>query len=116
MRIEHLRWMAFHFVRGVECWFPQESELKALSVADGTKRKVKPNMLLRTGERYVHAALRDFDELPRVDALFNSVNLANGQKPDAPLQNKDGDLTCGFKALRKAFFPFARWCEKFGLA
>ena len=104
MRIEHLRWMAFHFVRGVECWCPQLPELEELAEVGGTKRKVKPNMLLKSDERYVHAALRDFDELPQVDELFNSVNRANGQVQNAPLQNKDGDLTCGFNALRKAGF------------
>ena len=106
MRIEHLRWMAFHFVRGVECWRPRRSELEKLADVGGTKRRVKPNMLLKSesDERYVHAALRDFDELPQVDALFNSVNQANGQEENAPLQNKDGDLTCGFNALRKAGF------------
>ena len=106
MRIEHLRWMAFHFVRGVECWRPRRSELEKLAVVGGTKRRVKPNMLLKSesDERYVHAALRDFDELPQVDELFNSVNRDNGQGQNGPLQDKDGDLTCGFNALRKAGF------------
>ena len=108
MRIEHLRWMAFHFVRGVECWSPQESELRKLAVVGGTKRKVKPNMLLKSGERYVHAALREYDELPQVDALFMSANLANGQEPDAPLQDKDHDLTYGFNALREAGFSISK--------
>ena len=107
-RIEHLRWMAFHFVRGVECWRPQRSELEELAVVGGTKRKVKPNMLLKSDERYVHAALREYDELPQVDALFKSVNQANGQQPDAPLQDKDTDLTYGFNALRKAGFSVGK--------
>ena len=65
-------------------------------------------MLLKSGERYVHAALREFDELPQVDALFKSVNLDNGQKPDAPLQDKDIDLTYGFNALREAGFSICK--------
>ena len=107
-RIEHLRWMAFHFVRGVECWLPQKSELEKLAVVGDVKRKVKPNMLLKSDERYVHAALREFEDLPQVDALFESVNQANGQTPDAPLQKKDSDLTKGFEALRKAGFSIRR--------
>ena len=107
-RIEHLRWMAFHFVRGVECWCPQKSELEKLAVDGGKRRKVKPNMLLKSEERYVHAALRKFDDLPQVDELFKSVNLSNGQEPDSPLQDKDSDLTYGFNALRKAGFSIRR--------
>lgn len=107
-RIEHLRWMAFHFVRGVECWRPQKSELEELAKNGGETRKVKPNMLLKSDGRYVHAALREYDELPQVDELFKSVNLANGQPPDAPLQDKDSELTYGFNALRRAGFSIRK--------
>ena len=109
-RIEHLRWMAFHFVRGVGCWRPQKSELEVLAGVGGEseKRKVKPSMLLKSDERYVHAALCEYDELPQVDELFKSVNLAAAQQPDDPLQDKDKDLTYGFRALKEAGFTIRR--------
>ncbi len=103
-RIEHLRWMAFHFVRGVECWRPDVDELKMLAIDRNGYKQVKPNMLLKGNIRYAHAALKEFDELPAVDKLFAEVNAANDKKIDAPLQDKDYALTTGFDALRKAGF------------
>ena len=108
-RIEHLRWMAFHFVRGIECWCPSVDELRALARYDnGKRRQVKPNMLLKGSVRHVHAALRDFDDLPEVDAVFDAVNLENGQNAYPRLQDYDNALTCGFEALKKAGFEIRK--------
>ncbi len=96
-KLEHLRWMAFYFVRGIECWRPTKGELQALKLERG---KIKANMLLKTGERHVHAALVEFDELPSVDALFNEVD----ESCNSCLQNFDKALTYGFEALEMAGF------------
>ena len=96
-RIEHLRWMAFHLVRGIECWKPTKDELQKLKRERG---KIKPSMLLKTGERHVHAALVEFDELPSVDALFNEVDASC----NSCLQNYDRALTYGLDALKRAGF------------
>ena len=100
-RIEHLRWMAFHLVRGIERWCPTEKELRDLK-AEG--RKIKANMFLKTGERPVHAALVEFDELPQVDALFNGVD----KSCNSHLQDYDSALTNGFNAIRAAEFDICR--------
>ena len=100
-KIEHLRWMAFHLVRGIECWCPTEKELQNLKSAG---RKIKANMLLKTGERPVHAALVEFDELPKVDALFNGVD----ESCNSNLQNYDDSLTNGFKAIKAAGFDICK--------
>ena len=100
-RIEHLRWMAFHLVRGIERWCPTEKELRDLK-AEG--RKIKANMFLKTGERPVHAALVKFDELPKVDALFNGVD----ESCNSHLQDYDNALTYGFEAIRAAGFDIVK--------
>lgn len=100
-RIEHLRWMAFHLVRGIECWRPTEKELRDLK-AEG--RKIQANMFLKTGERPVHAALVEFDELPKVDALFNGVD----KSCNSHLQNYDNALTYGFEAIKVAGFDICK--------
>ena len=100
-RIEHLRWMAFHLVRGIERWCPTEKELLDLKSAG---RKIKANMLLKTGERPVHAALVEFDELPKVDALFNGVD----ESCNSHLQDYDTALTYGFEAIRAAGFDIVK--------
>ena len=91
-----------------ECWLPLKSELEELAVVGDKKRKVKPNMLLKSGERYVHAALRKFDDLPQVDKLFKSVNVTNNEEPDVLLQDKESDLIYGFNSLRKAGLSIRR--------
>ena len=96
-RIEHLRWMAFHLVRGIGCWKPTKKELQELK-REG--RTIKPSMLLRTGERHVHAALVEFNELPSVDTLFNEADASC----KICLQDYDKALTFGFKALEMAGF------------
>ena len=55
---------------------------------------------MKTGERHVHAALVEFDELPSVDALFNEVD----ESCNSCLQNFDKALTYGFEALEMAGF------------
>lgn len=127
-RIEHLRWMAFHFVRGIECWQPTEDELRIFGQEELKRSKskydvmtseekkkealVKPNMLLKTGRKWLHAALVEFDLLPLVDALFNNINKEFGFKANSNLQNKDYDLTNGFEAIRMAKLDIKRTDKK----
>jgi len=127
-RIEHLRWMAFHFVRGIECWHPTEEELRLLAqeklkmskskyevMTSEEKKKealVKPNMLLKTGRKWLHAALVEFNELPQVDLLFNGINDEFGFKANSNLQNKDYDLTNDCDAIRMAELDLKRTEKK----
>lgn len=68
---EHLRWNAFHFMRGISTW-------KLDSV---TKEDKKANDIVH---HWRHAALVDFSELSKVDIKF-------GEKPDH-LQNTDRNI------------------------
>jgi len=119
-QIEHLRWMAFHFVRGIECWHPDEVELRKLAAADAKTDKykdmsdadkanvqiVKPNMLLKGRKKHLHAALVEFNDLSVVDCLFNKVNRCFNFKHDMVLENKDFELTLGLDSLIKTGFSF----------
>lgn len=117
---EHLRWMAFHYVRGIECWSPSEEDLKKIakdrlshySTATEEKKSkyciVSPNLLLQAKDgavqRNLHADLVEFDELPKVDDLFNAVNKDFGFKSNSDQQNKDFDLTLGLESILEAGF------------
>lgn len=116
-KIEHLRWMAFHLVRGIECWNATDPELRSIgrqklaaSPDDAAKMDavVTPNMLLKKRRKWLHAALVEFDDLPDVDDLFNKVNHDMGFKAKSRLQDKDITLTNGLKALRGAHFLVKR--------
>jgi len=108
--------MAFHFVRGIECWRPTEDELRLLgkeklsghvgstSELDRSKALVKPNMLLKDGAKWLHAGLVEFDALSHVDALFNKINGEFGFAANSNLQDKDSDLTKGFESIENAGF------------
>lgn len=66
---EHLRWMAWHFVRGIRVWRPTKEELETIALQnDG---KVRHN---RIKELNAHADLVEFGELPKVDELFGTKN------------------------------------------
>lgn len=67
---EHLRWNAFHFMRGIRTWAREDIPAGA----------VKPNDI---ENRMRHAALVDFAELPEVDKHFP------GRRP---LQDNDYDI------------------------
>ena len=66
---EHLRWMAYHFVRGVRVWRPTEKEIRDIAHRNGGK--VRHN---RIKDLNAHADLVEFCELPDVDALFGTEN------------------------------------------
>lgn len=68
---EHLRWMAFHFVRGVNCWNLNRHPIN--KVKDQYRGlKIKAN---QTDVFNAHAALVDFAELPKVD---RELDMAKG--------------------------------------
>lgn len=74
-KCEHLRWVAWHFVRGVKRWRPTKEDLEVIANQNG--EKVKHN---RIKELNAHADLVEFDELPAVDALFGTENTQNNDK------------------------------------
>ena len=120
--IEHRRWMAFHFVRGWERWNP-ESGLPPLEVLDkfageirnaNAKKKEKDrkgleiNTLKKKGYR-LHAALVDFADLDKVDAMFKSMNERYGLPvSQKPTKSKDDDLVYGIEAVWEAKFGITR--------
>ena len=81
---EHMRWMAFHFVRGIRVWRPTKDEID--EIAHRTGRKVKHNMI---GELNAHADLVPYADLPKVDALFDPINERHGHKRGKDTQEKD---------------------------
>ena len=81
---EHLRWMAFHFVRGIKVWKPSAVEIE--EVAHRTGKKVRHNMI---GELNAHADLVPYADLPNVDALFDPVNARHGHPKGKDTQEKD---------------------------
>ena len=98
--MEHMRWMAFHFVRGWRRWAPSREELKSLVPKDG--KTLNHNALKKKGIP-LHADLVDYKELPEVDKLFNEVN-GNG---NADSTKKDKDLVYGVEAMFGAGFTVA---------
>ena len=121
---EHLRWEAFHYVRGIECWYPSETELREIArcrlpdfSGESEKEKsdktiVAPNLLLKSDDnamqRNLHADLVEFAELPTVDKLFNAVNKSLGFKHNSNQQDKDYDLTLGLDSILEAGFTIIR--------
>ena len=117
---EHLRWMAFHYVRGIECWRTSEKELMAIAryrlqdfkgepeEEKSKKTIVSPNLLLKSEDsamqRNLHADLVEFNELQAVDKLFNDVNKSFGFKHNSNQQDKDYDLTLGLESILEAGF------------
>ena len=81
---EHLRWMAYHFVRGVKTWDPRPDEIDAKAVRTG--EEVKHNAI---DEINAHADLVDYAVLPSVDALFDPINERHGHPRAKDTQEKD---------------------------
>ena len=81
---EHLRWMAYHFVRGVKTWSPTPQEIEEKLARTG--KAVKHNAI---ADINAHADLVDYDALPGVDALFDPINERYGYKKDKDTQEKD---------------------------
>ena len=81
---EHMRWMAFHFVRGINVWSPTAEEIE--EVANRTGREVKHNMI---DELNAHADLVPYADLPKVDACFDPINERHGHKRGKATQEKD---------------------------
>ena len=81
---EHMRWMAFHFVRGVKVWSPSEREIEERIVATG--KAARHNAIT---EINAHADLVDYPELPAVDGRFDPVNARHGYFSTKDTQEKD---------------------------
>lgn len=118
--MEHMRWMAFHLVRGWRRWNPTREELEKLAaerekeIAEKAKGKPQskekpsglgPNALKKKGIP-LHADLAAYRELPSVDAPFNAVNRAHGWT-EIDSAKKDHDLVFGVDALFGAGFTVA---------
>ena len=81
---EHLRWMAFHFVRGVKVWKPTDQE-----VEDKIRRTGKAAAHNAIADINAHADLVDYSELPNVDDKFDAVNARFGFSGNKGAQDKD---------------------------
>ena len=99
---EHMRWMAFHLVRGWKKWIPTEEELETLS--NGGTKMVEPNSMKYA---YIHANLVDFDELDALDEIFNAVNRKNNAGI-VDSKKKDDDIVFGLEAVFAAGFFVAQ--------
>ena len=64
---EHLRWMAFHFVRGVRPWNPEEDPDLWKRAGD----RLRANLREKANR---HAALIPFDELPQLDWRLEAMS------------------------------------------
>ncbi len=104
---EHLRWMAFHFVRGWEKWSPTEDELEKLS--NGGKNRVEPNSMKSRAR--IHANLEDFARLDEVDEKFNMINRKNGRE-SVNSKDKDINIIYGIEAIyATGFRVFKKACD-----
>ncbi len=81
---EHLRWMAFHFVRGVKVWKPTDSEIE-----ERIRRTGKSATHNAIADINAHADLVDFSELPDVDTKFDAANARFGFFSSKTTQEKD---------------------------
>ena len=81
---EHLRWMAFHFVRGVKVWNPTDSEIE-----ERIRRTGKAAAHNAIADINAHADLVDYSELPDVDSKFDAVNARFGFFSSKTSQEKD---------------------------
>ena len=99
---EHIRWIAFHLLRGWLRWTPDEAELQKL-VKELAGKSVKTNTLKKLGYK-LHAALADIPNLEIVDQMFKKVNEANSLPVDKPSKDKDNDLVYGIEAVKCAGF------------
>ena len=81
---EHMRWMAFHFVRGIKTWRPSNSEIEERIVQTG-----KAAVHNAIADINAHADLVEYSELPEVDKRFDSINARHGYFKDKDTQGKD---------------------------
>ncbi|MBQ3314942.1 MAG: hypothetical protein IJG70_03170 [Kiritimatiellae bacterium] len=84
---EHLRWMAFHLVRGIKAWRPSDEEIEN-RIANTGKRAVHNAI----DELNAHADLVEYSELPGVDSQFDSINARHGFVKIKGSQEKDKGL------------------------
>ena len=88
---EHLRWMAFHFLRGIETWdLPPTAQPTTTSEIKANRRK----------EINAHAALVEFSELPKVDDWLWRANGQQGVKKE--LQQTDRNFVLSLVPAMKA--------------
>ena len=96
---EHLRWMAFHLVRGIKWWDPNDKTLLPTS-RDGKPIRVKAN---RRKDINAHAALVEFSQLPKIDEAIWHLNNNEGMKGN--LQQIDRDFVLSIvPAMKEAGF------------
>lgn len=81
---EHLRWMAFHFVRGVKVWAPADAEIE-----ERIQRTCKAATHNAIADINAHADLVDYSKLPDVDAKFDAANARFGFFSSKTTQEKD---------------------------
>lgn len=82
--VEHMRWMAFHFVRGVKVWKPTGHDIEERIRRDG--KAASHNAI---ADINAHADLVDYPELPSVDEKFDAVNARFGFFGSKSTQEKD---------------------------
>lgn len=83
-KTEHLRWMAYLMMRGVSAWKPNRETLIAMSKE--REGRITPNAIQLFNK---HAALVEYDELPKVDALFKDVAKPSEKTTAPSLQQRD---------------------------
>ena len=71
---EHLRWMAFHLVRGIKTWFPEEQTAIADNAIKEKRIPVKPNQIDYAN---CHAALIPTKKLFRMDVYLDIKSFEN---------------------------------------
>ena len=81
---EHLRWMAFHFVRGVQTWNPPDFEIE-----EKIRRTGKAASHNAIADINAHADLVDYSGLPNVDEKFDAANARFGFFSSKTTQEKD---------------------------
>lgn len=97
---EHLRWNAFHFLRGIRAWDFDPDGLKAdaRQIADRVRasgKQPEPNEGVRENQikpRCRHAALVPFDQLDAVAAAFDEANALAGLPRRSRIARADHDL------------------------
>ena len=96
---EHLRWMAFHLVRGIKSWDASDETQWPVD-ENGKRKKVRAN---RITEINAHAALVDFAKLTDVDDLIWKGNGGEGMRGN--LQQIDRDFVLSIvPAMKEAGF------------
>jgi hypothetical protein len=104
---EHLRWMAFHLVRGIKAWSLNAAPLPTKRPG-GTQPEVKAN---RRKDINAHAALVEFAELPEVDDWLWEANGRRGMKGN--LQQIDREFVLSIvPAIKEAGFGIVKIPKK----